>query len=110
MCNIQYEFYRTCQENLDKTDFVALYNDISEKGTYSPDRLIDLLYSSVYLLERHKGEDVPKKCGLLVRLIHCLDEENRPSLSKLQLLYIITQLEKNSQPPSPTRSFSGLYL
>jgi hypothetical protein len=86
-------FYDFLEEELEKSDFEEMYNELKTKGTYAHNLLIDRLFIVVYLLEHYaiKREAI-NIFNMYINMLQ--DEDASKLLNYYSLLYIIYQLQQ----------------
>jgi len=79
-------------KRLDETDFKALYTKVSEKYLWTPTELIDIILLTIYRLEHLKLMEYMQPLNAFIH--HLRDEDEVKKITRVELLYMISFLDK----------------
>lgn len=92
--NIEDDFYKFVDEELSKVDLEEMYINIKESETYSPNQLIHMCTLTIYKILQKKAERHLPEIGMLSQMIEDLYEPEEKHLTKLKLMFIVSELSR----------------
>ena len=98
MQTLSAKFISSIETRLKETDFNSMYKKVEEDNKWLPEDLNEKVLMTLYLMEdRKRMDECPKLNGIHLML---QDKDEHEKLTKDQLLYIITYLDRlnNTKP------------